>query len=283
MKISFIGAGKVGTAFGLHLKNKGLDVLGYHSKTSGSASKAAEITQTRILSLDEVITESNIIFITTPDGEINKVCDYIADNIGFSEKHTVIHMSGALESSILVKANEQGANIFSLHPMQSFSGDQSTGSTMENTFFTMEGTGDTKVLLGLVEGMGNPYRKIESHNKPLYHGAACIASNYLVTLARLSTDILKEIGFTEQQSIEVIAPLMRGTLQNIEKLGVDKALTGPIVRGDIVTVKSHLDNLEALNKDIYTKLGLATLDIAKRRETDSENIRAMKNIFEGSE
>ncbi|QNO13806.1 DUF2520 domain-containing protein [Alkalicella caledoniensis] len=282
MNIGFIGAGKVGTVFGHYLKENGLNVVGYYSRNPESAQKAAEFSSAKVLSLEEVVEQSDIVFLTTPDSVIKKVCDDIGENIGFSNNQTIVHMSGALKSDILSKAKAQGANTFSLHPMQSFADTKKSIDAIHNTFFTMEGTGDKSAILEILKKIGNKFKEIEPEHKPLYHAAACVASNYLVTLAKVSTNMLKTIGFNEQEGHDVLMPLMQGTMDNIDKLGVVDALTGPIVRGDMVTIQNHLENLNDDQKSFYSALGLETLDVAEKRGLRKEDIEALKKILEGS-
>ena len=100
----------------------------------------------------------------------------------------------------------------------------------------------------------------------LYHCAGCVGSNYLVTLMDTTIQMLKEAGFEEKQAMDCIEPLIRKTVDNIFELGTKKALTGPISRGDMGTVKKHKDKLIELNKDwldMYTVMGDMTFKMKK--------------------
>lgn len=272
------------TVFGWYLKSKGLDVIGYNSRTWESAEKAAQATGTKPLILHDIVKNTDTLFITTPDGAIEELVELISDEIGFINSQTVVHMSGALKSSILAKAKSQGANIFSLHPMQSFADFEKSKREIKDTFFTYEGEGEETALLELLNSMGNSFTKIEPEHKSLYHAAACISSNYLVTLTSMAFEAFSVIGFTEKDAIKVLIPLMRGTLNNIENLGVEKALTGPIVRGDAKTIEGHLDKLmeyKHLHKN-YCTLGLEALKIAEKRGLSEDQLEKIKKIL-GSE
>lgn len=285
MKIVFVGAGKVGTVFGWYLKSKGLNVLGYYSRTLQSAKQGAFETDSRVLSLEDVVNLGEIIFITTSDNSIGEVCQQIAKEYGFKGGQTVVHMSGGLGSDILRPAKEQGANIFSLHPMQAFANIEKAKEEIKNTFFTFEGDGDEKQIIKLLEKIGNPYTKIDCNSKSLYHAAACISSNYLVTLTNIAVEILENIGFKDKEPLKVLLPLMRGTIENIEKLGVKEALTGPIVRGDYNTVRKHIESLEELEDigKIYKLLGKETVKLAQKRNLTADQIECLNKVFEGWE
>ena len=102
-------------------------------------------------------------------------------------------------------------------------------------------------------------------DKVLYHAAAVFACNYLVTLVKLATDLWQTFGISQAQATKALMPLLRGTLSNIENVGLPNCLTGPIARGDLGTITRHLKALEEANPsllEIYKELGLQTVPIA---------------------
>jgi predicted short-subunit dehydrogenase-like oxidoreductase (DUF2520 family) len=121
------------------------------------------------------------------------------------------------------------------------------------------------MLINLAESMEGKYVIIKPEDKVLYHIAAVIACNYLVTLVKLATDIWHKFGVSDSESINALMPLIRGTLNNIENIGLPHCLTGPIARGDIGTVKKHLQALLAESVHLqtgYKELGRQTVPIA---------------------
>src|SRR5690554_6813742 len=109
MKIGFIGAGKVGTAFGLYLRNHGFNILGYYSRSDESSKRAAELTKTnQYLQLKDLTLESNTLFITTNDDEIGKVIDKLINENLLRPGQHLIHMSGASTSDVLKDAAKLG-------------------------------------------------------------------------------------------------------------------------------------------------------------------------------
>ena len=92
-----------------------------------------------------------------------------------------------------------------------------------------------------------------------------MSCNYLVTLVKLATDLWDSFGIPREQAIQALLPLLKGTINNIENLGVPNALTGPIARGDIGTVQIHLNTLKETAPAIlpaYCELGLQTIPVA---------------------
>ncbi|WP_353894118.1 DUF2520 domain-containing protein [Proteinivorax hydrogeniformans] len=283
MKIGFIGAGKVAKGFGIYLKESGLELSGFYSRTLESAQEAAKLTNSKSLALEEVAKNSTVVFITTPDDLIEKVCNEVAEQVGFSQGQTIAHMSGSLSSEQLKMAKQQGCNTFSLHPLQSFADPVASAEKLKDTFFAWEGKGNKKDISNILTVLGNNNTEISPEDKSLYHSAACIASNYLVTLLDSAIKLLEDTGIDRELSCEIISNLATGTVSNISNLDTTQALTGPIVRGDVSTISSHLDAYEKKGlleiKNIYALMGLKTLDIAAKRGLSPEKIDHIKKIL----
>ena len=120
LNIGFIGAGKVGTAMGIYLKEKNYNILGYYSRTYESAQNAAALTNCNaFIKLESLVKNSDLLFITTNDDEISKICNRLLDEDLINAEKIVVHMSGADSSKILEKLKKKGCYIYSLHPLQS--------------------------------------------------------------------------------------------------------------------------------------------------------------------
>jgi predicted short-subunit dehydrogenase-like oxidoreductase (DUF2520 family) len=107
--------------------------------------------------------------------------------------------------------------------------------------------------------------ELKASDKVAYHAAAVIACNYLVTLVKLATDLWQTFGVPPKQATQALLPLIRGTIYNIETLGIPQCLTGPIARGDTGTIKKHLGALQKVAPGVlpaYRELGLQTIPIA---------------------
>jgi predicted short-subunit dehydrogenase-like oxidoreductase (DUF2520 family) len=100
---------------------------------------------------------------------------------------------------------------------------------------------------------------IPTHRRPLYHAAAVFASNYVAALLHEGVSIFQEAGASREEAERALTALARGTLENVEELGLDAALTGPLVRGDADTVELHLRSLDPAQAELYAELGRRTL------------------------
>ena len=118
----------------------------------------------------------------------------------------------------------------------------------------------------------------------LYHASAVVASNYLVTLLDLSLSLIKLAGMTGEDALRGLKPLIEGTISNVEKMGVQNALTGPIARGDILTIEKHLSEIESKAPrllSLYRTLGLYTVEIAKEKGSISEAVlKRLEDLFQ---
>ena len=289
MKIGFIGAGKVGTAFSKHLHSQGFKICGYYSEPYSGAVSAAELTESKAFtSLEDFCRESELIFITTPDDIISEVAVNIA-RLGYLEsRHIIGHMSGALSSRILTEAVEiSGCDSFSLHPLQAFAELNNSLRDLPKTFFSLEGSEKAlKEMQAIMQKLGNPLLEIKQEQKTLYHAAACIVSNYLVTLLDFGLDFLQSIGIEKNEGLTALMPLIEGSLNNTKNLGPAKALTGPIARGDAQTVKQHLQAIEENIPEqikLYSVLALRTLELAQKEKLhDAKKIALLKEYLEDS-
>ncbi|MFC1814409.1 Rossmann-like and DUF2520 domain-containing protein [Thermodesulfobacteriota bacterium] len=278
MKPSFaiVGCGKVGTALGKFLVAAGYSAIGTASKSISSARKTADILKTARYSDVpwEVTKTAAIVLITTPDSAIADTCNRIAENTGFKTNAVVLHCSGALPSTILSSANRCGAFTGSIHPLQSFAADEYSSSPFEGIIVSIEG--EEKALTAarqIAVDLGATCLTIATAAKTLYHAAAVVSSNYLVTLLEFAFRLLGEAGISGREAFNALQPLIAGTLSNIERVGIPEALTGPIARGDIETVKGHLDAIELKAPGLlalYKTLGHHTIDIATAKGTLSE-------------
>jgi predicted short-subunit dehydrogenase-like oxidoreductase (DUF2520 family) len=296
MKPSFaiIGCGKVGTALAEHLVKAGYPPAGFGGRNTASARLAAEIAGAPSRWYEKMwdaTKAADIVFITTPDDTIAEVCALISENKGFSERAMVFHCSGALASTILVSAKtgipENGkANHVqngSLHPLQSFAAVQTkTAKNDDNPFgnIIMAVEGDAgAVSMGreIAADLGARPFTIRTDGKILYHAAAVVASNYLVTLMNLAIQLMSASGVSETDAFEILSPLIRGTLANIRNAGIPDALTGPISRGDARIVEKHIQAIGALPDerasemaDYYIRNGRETIKIARAKGTLSQ-------------
>ncbi len=289
MRIGFIGAGKVATAFGRYLHGHGVTIGGYYDRHAEKSTHAATATGSQACRDGaQVAAISDVVLITTRDDQIQPACEALCRQAAIQAHHFVGHMSGAHASLILDAAAQRGAAVFSLHPLQAFAQEEKALADLPHTWFSLEGS-DPRLadIETLMARTGNRCLRLAPQGKPLYHLAACIFSNYLVTLLAHGMRVLEKGGIEPMQGFEAMRPLIEGTIANIARLGPAKALTGPIARGDRSTVAHHLKALEAAGqgelKAFYAFMGLKTLDLALQDVLkEPDKAEAVRKVLEGN-
>ncbi len=264
IKIGFIGAGKVGAALGKYIKNRGFCLSGYWSRTYAHAADSAEFTDSRAFeALDELVRASDIIFITVADRAIAEVAEKIAALGTDLDGKTFCHTSGALSSEVLDPVRKRGAKICGAHMLTAVSG---RDCDFSDSFFTVEG--ECGEIAEILKACGNRYKRIDPKDKVKYHAAAVFASNFVVGLADTACDLLDRCGFSEREALDALAPLMENNVKNIIKKGAKAALTGPVSRGDLVTVERHLECLKDTHpaKEIYEVMTGALKNMCGKKE-----------------
>lgn len=250
---------------GRYFTQKGIKLSGFYGRNSSSVKKASEITNSTLYtSYEKIIKDSDILFITTPDDIISTI-DRELSKFDLKNK-SVCHASGSLKSTVLSNAKLSGALIYSIHPMFAFSNKEVPLNKMENMFFSIEGelnaqNIDDIPIINLINSLGNKYFIRDINDSATYHLANVFVSNLVLSLINIGTSYLEKLGLTEHDAIHALFPLIQGNIENIYENGFEKSLTGPAVRGDIDTIKKHLQVLNDEDKDVYTSLSLNLLKL----------------------
>lgn len=281
MNIGFIGAGRVGCSIGKYLSESGIRVAGYYDSAKESAASAAAFTSSKnFTQLPELVSQSSIIFLTTPDSSIIPAWEAIRP-LPVAGK-VICHCSGALPSDAFAGIEAANASGCSFHPMLPFSGRFTSYEPLKNAFFTIEGQ-DTAVeaVSGLFTSLGNKVCRIQGEYKPKYHAAASILSNHVVAVLDTGYRLLEECGFTREAARNATKELVRQNIENILLNDCINALTGPIERNDCQTVQKHLDCLQQEDQKMYQILGQKLVSIAKQKNPGqdyAELLNMLKNI-----
>ena len=282
LKIGIIGAGIVGSALAIRLAENGYKVVAVSSRTPVGAEKLAKaIKGCQAVETNQLVADMcDIVFITTPDAVIPQ----IAAELKWHKGQSVVHCSGADSSEILQPAWQMGATIGVFHPLQTLASVKQAIVNIPGSTFAIEAEEPLLTTLKeMTESLRCHWIELKTENKVVYHAAAVIASNYLVTLVKLADDLWETFGIPREQATQALLPLLKGTLNNIENVGIPQALTGPIARGDIDTVKKHITALQKEAPDAlstYCELGLQTIPIAQAKgRIDEEKADALRAIL----
>jgi predicted short-subunit dehydrogenase-like oxidoreductase (DUF2520 family) len=289
-KLSIIGCGKVGkTLSTLWLQHGQFSIgdildLSFERASQATAYLRAGRAVTNFSELQPV----DVYLIATPDQSIADSCHKLAACGVLKQGSIVFHCSGAAPSSVLRSAKTNGAAIASVHPIKSFADPEQAAATFTGTYCGIEGSKPALELLRpALEAIGGIPLEIDPEQKAVYHAATVFVSNYLTALVEIGGQALEKSGLTKTAAIEVIEPIVRGTVENIFKLGTVQALTGPIARGDVETVGLHLEALGRWNRrlaNIYRQLGAFTLELAHQQGAASaDQLETLSQSLEKSE
>ncbi|MDR3442600.1 MAG: DUF2520 domain-containing protein [Legionella sp.] len=281
MNCNIIGAGRLGKNLGLSLSAahiiSSVSVCNRKIKSANTACQLMGYGH----AVDEIerLPEADITWICCNDDYIPDIVEILAHRFLVKPGSFVVHSSGVLNSSLLAPLKDQGCSVASFHPLKAFKMGYLSPSAFEQVDCVMEG--DEEVSAWLKESftkLGAHVTTIQPEAKAIYHAAACIASNYLITLASCSEELLLKAGLEQQQSRRMLLNLMQGNLSNLQQTEcIAESLTGPLMRGDIKTLSTHLYSIENQEiQNLYRAAGLATLPLTLLAEEKKEQI---KNLF----
>jgi len=280
---SIIGAGRVGTALAVALaaRNWKLKVIADAVPEKAMRLKKMVGQGRATTEAQQAVRQAELIFLCVPDSQIEKVVSQIAKE-EVKNKY-FFHTSGALSSSLLAPLKEKGARVGSFHPVQTFATETPEKDLFRGIFIGLEGQPEA-VRLGLkiARTLRSQVILLSPEDKPAYHLACSISSNFLVVLLSEIKDIMESISLDEKTTLELLTPLLKKTLHNVKKLGVEESLTGPVVRGDVETVKKHLEitaRFPGLDR-IYRAMALEALKIAEKRGLKENSLKALKRLLE---
>ncbi|MFW6055800.1 MAG: Rossmann-like and DUF2520 domain-containing protein [Chloroflexota bacterium] len=282
-RIGFIGVGKVGTAFGVRLAEKGFPVVAAMDIVKDEATRFADSISgcTVYDTAQQLADEVDFVFITTPDDVIAQV----AKDVQWHTGQSVIHCSGANSAAILEPARATWAHVGCLHPCNTFASIAQSLENLPGSTFTLEA--EEPVLTDLkefVQALDGRALMLKEEDKALYHASICIACNYMYTIVNIATEMWKHFGIDQADALTACMPILKGTLNNIEHVGFPGCLTGPIARGDVGTIRKHLQALQENEPDrvaLYKALGLETIPIGLAKGTLAEDKAAqLRQMFE---
>jgi len=290
--VAIIGAGRVGSSVGFLLKRAGYTVTAIASLTESSAKMAAAFVGAGKPATDVVgaAAGAELVFITTPDRVIKEVCEKIGAAGAFKPGALAVHMSGAHSLDLLDAARTAGAHRAVLHPLQSLASREQGVKTLPGSYFRIEADTDAlETAKDIVKALGGielvmPEWKSDRVSAALYHAGAVAVSNYFVALVDYGLKFYQALGAGKKEALKAVLPLIRGTLHNIETLGIPDALTGPIMRGDTQTVRDHLEAMKKRTPELgalYKGLARQTVAVAKDKgsitqETAEELLNLVK-------
>lgn len=271
MRLGIIGAGRVGTSF----------VLAMPSAVEGILCSTKEHTTQRAQSLKvkaytdgaALLRNCDVLLLTVRDDVIGSVAASLADSLTGADRRAtcILHCSGAMDLSSLEPLSALGYSVGSLHPLQSFAAP--SGDLLRHIYMAVDGDDRAKeTALFLVKALDSKPLFVPQEERVLYHAAACFCSNYVVTAVALGQRLMRRWTETDGEAAQSLMPLLKGTVGNLERTDRwQKALTGPVSRGDTGTVAKHLDAMPKELVGPYCAFSRAAGELSLENGTITEN------------
>lgn len=270
MRLGIIGAGRVGASF----------VSAFPQEISGIVCSTKEHTQAAAQRLQvkgypdsaALAAVSDIVLLTVQDDALVDVSDQLAAGLAGTQERQIcfFHCSGAQDLSPLQPLKKLGFSVGSIHPLQSFAAP--AAENLRGIYMAVDGDEKAqKVAVSLVRSLDSIPFTVPETERMLYHAAACFCSNYVVTAAAIAQQLMSRWTETEEDAAKALWPLFAGTAANLQhSILFRTALTGPVARGDLGTIKKHVSCLPQKLLPVYAALGTATADIAAENGTIDE-------------
>jgi predicted short-subunit dehydrogenase-like oxidoreductase (DUF2520 family) len=266
--LGFIGAGRVGTGLASSFARAGVKVVAIASRKIASAQRLAKrVRGARVCAPQEVADRADIVFLTVPDDAI----EGLASSLRWRKGAACVHCSGAAELDVLQKAVADGALAGGFHPLHMFGETREPPAALAGSAIALAGP-DALVekLERLARVLGAKPLRLPEGGRALYHAAANFSGAFVIALIRETVALWGKLGIAEAAALAALLPLLRGTADNVEKLGAAGGLGSAIARGDAGTIRRHLDVLAREAPDsleLYRILSLRTIPLALAKGT----------------
>jgi predicted short-subunit dehydrogenase-like oxidoreductase (DUF2520 family) len=261
-RIAIVGAGKLGTALALSLREAGYAIDSVISRTRAESRRKAGRLASRVgaRTLDEPEKiKADLVWFCVPDSEVAHASQIFARKCSWRGK-IAVHSSGALSSDELGALRQQGGLVASVHPLMTFVG---KGQPLPDAVpFAIEGdVAAVRVARRIVRDLGGQPYLIRKEEKAAYHAWGTFASPLLTALLATTEQVAQLAGLNRGDAVRRMMPILRRTLENYSAFGGPNAFSGPIIRGDVDTVKRHLQVLRKLPaaREVYSALAQAAL------------------------
>jgi predicted short-subunit dehydrogenase-like oxidoreductase (DUF2520 family) len=243
LAVGAIGAGRVGAVLSAALVRAGHHVVAVAAVSRDSRRRAeALLPGVDVLPPDAVAARSDLLLLAVPDDDLAGLVGGLANARAVREGTMVAHTSGAHGVAVLEPLTSQGVLPMALHPAMTFTGTEVDLQRLGTTCFGVTTIEELRPAAeALVIEMGAEPVWVDEANRALYHVGLAFGANNLVTLVAQASDLLEQAGVEAPQ--RMLGPLLGAALDNALRHG-DRALTGPVARGDAGTVTAHLRALE---------------------------------------
>ena len=243
-RIGVVGAGRVGAVLAAALREAGHEIAAVAGESHASRTRIETLLPgVRVDKPTAVSRACDLLLLTVPDDMLSNVVTMLAASGAIREGQYVVHTSGKHGLAVLQPAADAGAHVLAMHPAMTFTGTDVDLARLAGCVYGVTANPDTDDLAAkLVADLRGRLLRVEEDRRALYHSGLAHGANHLVTLVSQAMDLLRDSGADDPAA--TLRPLLTAALDNALEYG-SAALTGPIVRGDVETVRAHLRDIAA--------------------------------------
>jgi predicted short-subunit dehydrogenase-like oxidoreductase (DUF2520 family) len=243
-RIGVVGAGRVGAVLAAALRDAGHEIVAAAGESAASRTRLETLLPgVPVLKPSAVARACDVLLLTVPDDMLANVVEMLSASGAIHEGQYVVHSSGRHGLAVLAPAVARGAHPVALHPAMTFTGTDVDLPRLAGCVFGVTAGDDERAFTeALVADLGGSPMWVPEDRRTLYHAGLAHGANHLVTLVSEAMGLLRAAGADDPAG--TLRPLLEAALENSLSYG-DAALTGPIVRGDVNTVRAHLADISA--------------------------------------
>jgi len=261
--IAIVGAGNLATALAISLRE-----TGFHIDAVITSGRAASLVRARSLAAkigSRVLSrveraQAGLLWICVPDSAIAQAAVSLANQLE-GRGRVVLHSSGVLSSDVLQPLRATGASVASVHPFMTFV--RGSRPSLAGVPFAIEGDSQAvRIGRSIVRRLGGKPYAISKEEKNAYHAWGTFASPLLTALLAVTEQVAVLAGVPPKQARQRMLPILLQTVRNYAEFGARGGFSGPIIRGDVATVRRHLDVLRRspVPRQVYATLARAALE-----------------------
>lgn len=274
-RVFVVGAGRAGRALAQAMRVGGVDVVGLHGRREAEGITWGEWPPS--------FASATVVLVTVRDAELDGVMrELLSAPLG--GRTVVLHASGNAEPPALDLLRAHGHAAGTFHPLLPLTDPPRATKQLHHAWIGIDGDeGARAVSRDLAERIGARVLEIPAGEKARYHAAAVIASNFPVVLLAMATRLLTLAGIPETSARGALSTLLSAAAENLRVLAPAKALTGPVARADVETVRAHLAALADVPEilELYRGLSREALALAAEGGADAGQLEQLRQVLEG--
>jgi len=283
-RLVIVGPGRLGLALGSALwQADGVESLEYQGRRPEPPSHPLfnQGVARYVFGLNRPSPGTTGVFLAVPDDIVPEIARALAAQGEAPESCAAFHMSGALSTDALSPLHAVGYKVGSFYPLQTVAHPVTGADRLAGSSVAIAGESlALQVAQRLLGALRCRALSVPTRSRPTQHAAAVLGSNYLAVVLAAAHRLLGSAGISGEDAMAALLALARGTLDNIEEMGLERAMVGPVTRGEVETLSLHLRSLDPRSREIYKVLGRELIELLGPENIDEETMHSVWELFE---